>query len=289
MPAAVRPPGPSRARGGLGMGNLVRSWWRTRGPRGASAAESRSLVERFLFRPARYPDGDWHPPALDFVDVFFRASDGTPLHGWWCPALRPRAVVLVCHGNGGHVAFRQAWLAALQTVLRVSVFAFDYRGYGRSGGVPTVRGVLDDAAAARCVAADRGGVEVERVVLMGESLGGAVAVRLAVATAPRGLVLQSTFTRVRDVARMHFPLLGRLVPGDLLDSERALARLACPLLVSHGDADRLIPFSHARALFAAAGNASQPRALVRVRGADHDDWITPTYLDALDSFLDRLP
>lgn len=279
-----QPPGPTR--GGLGVGTLLRSWWRTRAPL-AHASPARSLVERFLFRPARYPEGDWRPPALDFVDVDFAAADGTRLHAWWCPAPRPRAVVVLAHGNGGHVAFRHGWLTILQRTLGTSVFAFDYRGYGRSSGVPTVAGVLDDAAAARRRASALAGIPPERIVLMGESLGGAVAVALAAASAPRALVLQSTFTSVRDVALVHFPLLGRLVPGDVLATVRTIATLRCPLLISHGDADRVIPATQGAALFAAA--AGDPRAFVGLAGVDHDDWITPEYLSHLDRFLDGLP
>jgi uncharacterized protein len=115
----------------------------------AKEAKPQSIDELLLFFPSKFPNGDWKPKDLHFNDVVFSAEDGTKLHGWYCPADDPRAVVLVAHGNAGHVASRAPWLRYLQAKARVSVFIFDYRGYGRSEGTPTVEGAIQDASAAR--------------------------------------------------------------------------------------------------------------------------------------------
>jgi pimeloyl-ACP methyl ester carboxylesterase len=112
-------------------------------------AELPPIDELLLFSPSKFPTGNWAPEDLQFKDVFFNAEDQTRLHGWYCPCDSPRATILIAHGNAGHVASRAPWLAYLQSKARVATFLFDYRGYGRSEGVPSVDAALADARAAR--------------------------------------------------------------------------------------------------------------------------------------------
>ena len=121
---------------------------------------------------------------------------------------------------------------------------------------------------------------------MGESLGGAVAVQLAAESAPRALILQSTFSSMRDVADYHYPRLSWLVPAAKLNSVTQITRYRGPLLQSHGDGDRTIPFAFGEKLFQAA---NEPKTFVRITGADHNNWITKEYLQRLDEFLERVP
>ncbi len=259
-----------------------------RSPASSSSGKSpgRSIDEQVLFFPSKFPAGDWPPKGLDFEDVWFSADDGTRLHGWFCPCDAPRAAVLYCHGNGGNVAYCSRDLALLQRRLRVSVLAFDYRGYGRSQGTPTVEGILRDARAARQILAKRVGLGAADLVLMGRSLGGAVAVRLASEAAPRGLVLESTFSSLRDVASEHYPGVAWLVPSEKLNSVSAISRYRGPLLQSHGDADRTISFASGRKLFLAAKGAKK---FVTIPGGDHNDPQTDEYYGELDRFIEGLP
>jgi hypothetical protein len=222
---------------------------------------------------------------LRFDDVWFWAEDKTRLHGWYCPCDNPRATLLIAHGNAGHVASRAPWLKYLQSRARVATFIFDYRGYGRSEGVPTVEGALLDAKAARAKLRELTRIEDSAMLLMGESLGGAIVVRLAAESAPRGLVLQSTFSSLKDVADVHYPKLSWLVSPAKLDSATQIVRYHGPLLQSHGTADRTIPFSSAEKLFLAA---NEPKTFVKVPGADHNNWLTEDYLRQLDEFISRL-
>ena len=161
--------------------------------------------DSLIFMPSRYPEGNWHPRELDFEDAWFAAADGAKLHGWFLPVDNPRAYVLFAHGNAGHVAHLADFLRHLQQDQRAAVLAFDYRGFGRSAGRPSEAGVLADAQRARAWLAARGQIAPHQVVLMGESIGGAVAVDLAAADSARGLILENTFTSIRDVAAFHFP------------------------------------------------------------------------------------
>ncbi|HYW80277.1 MAG TPA: alpha/beta hydrolase, partial [Thermoguttaceae bacterium] len=137
--------------------------------------------ESLIFFPMRYPKGFWDTQGLPIEDAQFEASDGTRLHGWYMPHNDPRAVILFCHGNAGNVTHRIEALRMLNRRVGASVLIFDYRGYGKSEGKPGEEGILVDARAARKWLAEREGIAESQVVLIGRSLGGAVAVDLAAA------------------------------------------------------------------------------------------------------------
>ncbi len=243
--------------------------------------------ESLIFFPSRYPEGDWHPAGLEFEDAWFTAADGVKLHGWYVPCDKPRAVVLFAHGNAGNLSDRAEMLRYLQGPLRTSVMIFDYRGYGRSEGQPNEAGVLLDARAARAWLAKRAGVQEKDIVLLGESIGGAVMVDLAAADGARGLVLENSFTSLADVAAHHYPFFpARALMRNRLDSLAKIGQYHGPLLIRHGDADTIIPFEQGQRLFAAA---NEPKRMVVLPGGDHNDPPTREYLAALDQFLARLP
>jgi hypothetical protein len=168
----------------------------------------------------------------------------------------------------------------------VSVMVFDYRGYGRSEGQPSEAGVLADARAARAWLAHRAGIAENRIVLLGRSLGGGVAVDLAAADGARALVLESTFTSMPDVAQTMFPLLPvHSLMQTKFDSATKIGKYHGPLLQSHGTADRLIPYSIGRRLFDAA---NEPKQFVPIPDGDHNDPQSEDYYRALSAFLDRV-
>jgi fermentation-respiration switch protein FrsA (DUF1100 family) len=248
--------------------------------------KGQSLDEALLFFPSKYPAGNWKPDGLKFEDAWFTAPDGPRLHGWYCPCDKPRAVLLFAHGNAGNLSHRAPWMRFFQKELGVTALIVDYRGYGRSGGTPTAEGVLQDARAARKYLAEKAKVDESQIVLMGESLGGAVVADLAGRDNARGLILQSTFSSLHDVAAEHYPKLAWLVPDDKLNSAARLAKYKGPLLQSHGDADRTIPFAVGEKLFAAAAG---PKQFFRIAGADHNDSPPVEYLRKLDQFIADLP
>jgi fermentation-respiration switch protein FrsA (DUF1100 family) len=237
-----------------------------------------------LYHPQRFPAGDWVPePGVE--DVWVNSSGDVRLHGWLARAEQPRAVVLYAHGNAGNVTGLRPILHLFRDQLNATVLVFDYRGYGRSEGSPNEAGVLDDARAARRWLAETCGVRESDIVLVGYSLGGGVAVDLATDGA-RGLVLQSTFSSVPDVAVSHFPLLpARLVMRTRFDSAAKIRTYRGPLLQVHGDADTVVPYSSGRRLFEAA---NEPKKFITVAGGDHTDPPTEEYVRALDQFLDSL-
>jgi uncharacterized protein len=246
------------------------------------------LFEEALIFPApRYPLGDWTPAALGQEEVYFQADDGTRLHGWYVAPPEPRAYVLFCHGNGESVGFLGDYLALLRDELNVAVFAFDYRGYGRSEGRPTEQGILSDGRAAQAWLANRAGVRQDEIVLWGRSVGGAVAVDLAAENGARGLIIERTFTSLPDVASRHYPWAPvQLLMRTRLDSLRRINQYRGPLLQSHGTADSIIPFALARKLYDAYKGEKE---FLELAGHDHNDPPAPEWHDRIDRFLARLP
>jgi uncharacterized protein len=243
------------------------------------------LEQSVVFVPARYPAGDWHPEKLQAEDAWFQSEDGTKLHGWFASHEKPKAVVLFCHGNAGNVATWSSELRTLHDRVGVTAMVFDYRGYGRSDGTPSEQGIYADARAARGWLAKRVGIAENQIVLMGRSLGGAVAIELATDGA-RGLVIESTFTSMPEVGHAMFPWLPmRTVMQTQFDSIHKIRKYRGPLLESHGTGDRLLPYAMGLQLFEAA---NEPKKFVAIPGGDHQDPQSPEYYAALDAFFASL-
>jgi fermentation-respiration switch protein FrsA (DUF1100 family) len=244
------------------------------------------LIERrFIF----FPEGELlATPAdvgLEFEDLRFSAADGAQLHGWLVPGAGESSL-LWFHGNAGNVGDRVPLLKELHQQLAVSILILEYRGYGASEGRPSEGGLYLDAEAALGALTARMGVEAGSIVLFGQSLGAAVAVELARRRPPLGLILESAFTSVAEMARHHYPWLP---VGGLLrtrfDSLSKISAVQAPLLVIHGDRDEIAPLDMGKALFAAA--PGRKRLLV-LRGAGHNDLpivAGDAYFAALRGFL----
>jgi fermentation-respiration switch protein FrsA (DUF1100 family) len=246
-----------------------------------------SFFEEALIFPApRYPLGDWTPAGLNQEEVYFAAADGVKLHGWYIAPPKPRAYILFCHGNGENVAFAGDYLGYLRDELNVAIFAFDYRGYGRSEGRPNEKGVLADGRAAQAWLARRANIAPSEIVLWGRSLGGAVAVNLAAENGARGLIVERTFTSLPDVAAVHYSWAPvRLLMRTRLDAYACIHRYPGPLLQSHGTADSIIPFALGRRLFDAHQGEKE---FLSLDGHDHNDPPSHEWHDAIDRFLDRI-
>lgn len=244
---------------------------------------SPALAEHFLFFPSREDPG--RAPVLAGVqgeDVEPITADGVRLHGWWFGSGPGAPVVLFLHGNAGHLGDRTPIVAGL-VERGLSVLIIDYRGYGRSEGAPTLGGVVVDARAGYDLAVARAGSEA-RVAIYGRSLGGAVAAQLAREAGAGALVLESTFTSLRDAAASsysYFPdfLFVRL--GGILDTRAAVAETDVPVLVVHGTRDEFFPTTMARRLHEAARG---PAEWFEIPGARHND----TFIIGGDAYYDRL-
>ncbi len=227
----------------------------------------RALLHSLLFFPTRAIAQTPAQAGLAYRELAFETEDGERLHGWRLDARSaPIGHVLLCHGNGGNVGDRVLF-AALLTAAGFDVVLFDYRGYGRSSGRPSEQGTYRDARAALACLLAQPGVDASRILFFGESLGGAVAVDLALAHPPAGLVLLSAFTSIRAMARLHYPFIPAGLVPDAYPSLQRIGDLRAPLLILHGDGDEVVPLSHARELFEAA---PRPKRIRTFPGVGHD-------------------
>jgi pimeloyl-ACP methyl ester carboxylesterase len=234
---------------------------------------TRPLLNALLFFPVRALHAT---PDAPYEELAIATDDGERLHGWWVPSGADDARhVLLCHGNGGNVSDRVPHIAHLNAA-GFDVLAFDYRGYGRSTGRPSEAGTYRDARAARRALLER--ADPDRVLYLGESLGAAVALELAHHHPPAGLILQSPFTSIRDMARLHYPVVPRALVPDAYPSLRLIRQLAIPLLVLHGERDDIVPLLHGEELYEAA---TCPKRLVRFPHAGHNDLVGPAWAAAI--------
>jgi len=231
----------------------------------------RSLLNALLYFPSRAiietPEG----AGLEYRDLALEADDGERLHGWWVSARTDSlGHLLLFHGNAGNVGDRVLH-AALLTATGFDVLLFDYRGYGRSSGRPSEEGTYRDARAALRCLLEQPGVDPARVFFLGESLGGAVALDLALERPPAGLVLLSAFTGIRELGRLHYPFVPAALVPDAYPTLRRIHELRAPLLVLHGDRDDIVPIAHGSALFEAARG---PKRMHVFPGLGHNDLVT---------------
>ena len=217
---------------------------------------------------------------LAYEEIRFKASDGVELYGWFLPAKGAAiGTILQLHGNAENISTHFTSLAWMPE-RGFNVFAFDYRGYGASEGEPTLEGSQRDIDAAVRLLFSRSGVDRDRVVMYGQSLGGALAAYY-VAHSPyrdrlRALILESAFSGYVDIVREKladhwftwpFQWIPYLTVDDRFSPLPTMARISpLPLLVLHGDQDAVVPVQDGRRLYEAA---REPKQLWIVLGAGH--------------------
>ena len=209
-----------------------------------------------------------HPSAeglTGVAEVVLEAADGAKLMAWHVEATDGRPTVLYLHGNGGGLYERSARLRILQSA-GYGVLMLAYRGYSGSTGQPSEAANVADAK----MAYDwlRGAQSAqESIVVFGESLGTGVAVQVAADKPVAGVILDSPFTSLVDVAAGHFPFVPiRWLLRDRYMSMDHIGRVRAPLLIVHGEQDRVVPFALGQRLFAAA---HQPKRHVAFPGVGH--------------------
>jgi fermentation-respiration switch protein FrsA (DUF1100 family) len=198
-------------------------------------------------------------------DLKLSGKDGVVLQAWYSPARPGKATILFLHGNGGEIADRVERFAAYQAG-GLGVFFLSYRGYGASTGSPSEGGLVSDALTAYEWLVEHG-VKPDQIMLVGESLGGGIAVQLAARKPVAALALEATFASAANVAAsVYWWLPVRLLMKDKFDSFAFIGKIHVPLLVTHGEADGVVPLSEGKKLFALA---NEPKQMVVVPGGTH--------------------
>lgn len=246
-----------------------------------------AVVDRLVFHPS--PGAQPPPSQLDLraEDVYLETDDGVRIHAYWLPARETDRAFLFLHGNAGNASHRLGNAARLSS-LGAHVLLVDYRGYGLSQGRPTESGLYADSQAALAHLTGERGIAADRIVVFGRSLGSAVAVELARDRPLAGVILESAFTNIEDVARsaVGWPL--SFLARGRFDSQSKIATVTAPLLFFHGDADRIVPYELGRNLFQAA---PEPKAFETLRGANHNDTVQvggEAYFRRIGAFLDHV-
>jgi uncharacterized protein len=213
-------------------------------------------------------------------EVVLETTDGEKIVAWHVPPRDGRPLVIYFHGNGGALAHRAARFRSL-TEDGTGLLAVSYRGYGGSTGKPTEDGLIADAVAAYVFATAR--YPADRIVLFGESLGTGVAVALAAERKVGGVILQAPFTSAVDIGALAYPFLPvRLLMKDQFRSDLRIGEVKAPLLVIHGELDRVIPLRYGERLFALA---NEPKRMARVPRGDHNDLDSYGVLAEVRAFL----
>ena len=242
--------------------------------------------KKFIFFPSKYPDGRWELAksisqtkkiVSKIEDCWFETTDGLRLHGWlgtkgqymggtFTPILSP-CVILWCHGNAGNISDRYEKLIEMLT-LPADILIFDYRGYGRSEGKPSEEGLyIDTRAAWNYLVKDRD-YPPEQIVLYGNSLGGVPAIELAGKVPATGLIVESSFTSIPDMAAVMMPFIPNFLIRTRMDSIGKIPLVACPKLFIHSPIDEVVPYKLGRRLFE---TAKKPKEFYEVPNARHNE------------------
>ncbi len=241
---------------------------------------------RMIYFPTSQIEATPADVGLQYEDVTLEPAEGAHIHGWWVPHENARGALLFCHGNAGNISHRIDSILDFHR-LGLSVFIFDYRGYGMSSGRPNEKRTYEDAAAAwRHLTEDRR-IEPERIVIFGRSLGGGPAAWLAAREKPGVLIIESSFTSLVDVASHYYPYLPvRLLLRTRYPVAEYVRDVKAPVIVAHSPDDEIIPYSFGQAVYEAA---SEPKHWYEMHGSHNEGFIMmgAAYAEGFDEFLSR--
>ncbi|MFH1996931.1 MAG: alpha/beta hydrolase [Candidatus Omnitrophota bacterium] len=251
---------------------------------------SRDIEKKNIYFPTRAVEQT--PAVIDIAydDVSFLAGDGVRLSGWFVPPANDRSpVVLFSHGNGGNISHRLESIRIFAG-LGMGVFIYDYRGYGTSEGSPTEEGTYKDAKAAYEYLIKDRTIASDRIVLFGESLGGAISIDLASEVPVGAVITLGAFSSIAEMARQVYPFIPKQLIDRFLkiryDSVSKIGAVRPPKLIVHAADDDIIPFRQGVALFRAA---REPKSFLEIRG-DHNSAViadSGTFVDGVQKFLAR--
>ncbi|MBM3244322.1 MAG: alpha/beta hydrolase [Candidatus Omnitrophica bacterium] len=224
---------------------------------------------------------------IAFEEVNFKTADGNLLNGWFVPAKNAKVTVLYCHGNAGNIYHRLHKVKFFHD-MGLNFFIFDYRGYGKSSGSPSEKGLYKDAQGAYDYMASRGDVDKNRIVVYGKSLGGPVAADLCLHRKAAALILEGSFASVALRAQQLYPFLPmKLLITQKYDAMVKVKDIHIPKLIAHARQDEVISFRHGEILFK---NAVEPKQFLPFDGGHNDDIFVTSdiYEGELKKFMSKI-
>lgn len=242
------------------------------------------LEQKSLYHPTEKIPETPKDLGIGFEDVNLKTADGQLLNGWFIPAKDAKVTILYCHGNAGNIYHRLHKVKFFHE-MGTNFFIFDYRGYGKSTGKPTEKGLYKDAQAAYDYLVSRNDVTKNKIVVYGKSLGGPIAADLCVNRQARALILEGSFASVALRAQQLYPFLPmKLLITQKYDTMAKVRSLRIPKLIAHGKQDDVISFHHGEILFS---SAAEPKQFLLFNGSHNDDVyvISASYKAELERFL----
>lgn len=246
----------------------------------------RFLEYKSLYYPFKHIEMTPEDIGINYEDVSILTEDGVKIAGWFIPSQSPRATFLLAHGNGGNISHRLENIRIFNK-LNINTFIFDYRGYGGSNGSPSENGLYLDVKAAYNYLLNNKNIAAKQIIGYGESLGGAVVIDLATRNELGGLIIESSFTSVRDIGKRIFPFIPGLLYKTKYDSLSKVLDVSCPILVFHSHGDEVVPYDLGKRLFEAA---PEPKQFIDLRGGHNDAFLISEelFVREINSFLDRI-
>ncbi len=220
---------------------------------------------------------------LPFEDVVFNTLDGIRLNGWFIPQPNAPTTILFFHGNAGNIGHRLDKLLMLLAT-GANVFIIDYRGFGKSEGRISEKGLYLDAQAAYDYLVEVRKIPAEQIILYGESLGVAAVIDLAAKVKVKAIILEGGFSKGRDMAARMYPFIPNLLFADSYNSLERIKRIGVPKLFVHSRDDEIVPFELARKLYEAG---PEPKKFVEINGGHNSAFMDSKeeYMTAIDLFI----
>lgn len=245
------------------------------------------LEPRILFPAPSTSSGEWDASKFQAKEDWVSTEDGSRVHVWTFAHRSPLATIIFSHGNGEDLGSLGWELQELSINLSVNVVAYDFRGYGKTGGTPNQLNILGDAIAVGKWVRDHPEWSRVPIIPMGRSLGGAAAIEMATELQTPGLVLDRTFSSAVDVAASIYPIIPvRLLMRNPFPSQEKIKLYSGRLLQFHGDADNVVPISFGRKLHEAC--PSNQKSFVELAGFGHNDLHSESFWVETTKFIEEL-
>lgn len=229
----------------------------------------RYLENTSIFYPERLLTETPENLGLPFEDVTIDTQDHVKLHGWLIKAPLAKSTLIFFHGNAGNIGGRLGKIDLFHKI-GITVLIIDYRGYGNSEGYPTEKGIYNDATAAYDYLLQRDDMRGQNIISYGASLGGAVAIDLAVKRPVSCVIVDSTFSSATDMAKRIYPFIPSFLMKTKMDSISKIKNISAPILFIHSVEDQTVPFALGRKLYDAA---LKPKEFIEIIGTHTDGHI----------------
>lgn len=224
--------------------------------------------DKFVYVPDKQLTVNPGNASLKYDDVELTAKDGTLLHAWYVNAENPKGVILFCHGNAGNLSDRVDTVKIFHE-LEMDVMIFDYRGYGKSEGSPSEKGTYQDAEAAWDYLVQKKEIPPDKIIIVGRSMGGAIAAKLASEKESAGTVIESAFISIPEIAHDLYPFLPLISVFSKIryPTNDYIKKINTPIMLVHSVDDEIVNIRHGEKNFKDANN---PKKFIKLSGSHND-------------------